>query len=129
MSRVLRGVVFSACVGVLACAQAARTTAGPTTSRHVLLGDEIQAASVATAYQAVARLRPEWLHRRGQMSIRDPSAGAVVVYLDGLREGGATALEAIAAENVLAMEYLDGSEATTRFGTGHAGGAILVRLR
>ena len=127
----LRGVVFGVCVGVLACAQATHTTAGtaPAQSRHVLLGDEIQAASVATAYQAVARLRPEWLHRRGQMSIRDPSAGAVVVYLDGLREGGANALEGIAAETVLAMEYLNGSEATTRFGTGHAGGAILVRLR
>ena len=39
------------------------------------------------------------------------------------------ALDAIVAETVLEMEYLNGQEATTRFGTGHGGGVILVRLR
>jgi len=95
----------------------------------VLLEDEIRAAQVATAYQIVARLRPEWLRGRGRVSVRDPTAGAVVVYLKGMRQGGARALDAIVAETVLEMEYLNGQEATTRFGTGHGGGVILVRLR
>jgi hypothetical protein len=112
----------------LACAQATQT-GGTVALRNVLLGDEIQAATVATAYEAVARLRPEWLRQRGRVSIRDPGAGALVVYLNGMRQGGASALEGIAAENVAGMEYLNGSEATTRFGTGHGGGAILVRMR
>jgi len=124
----LHRLVISVCVVVLACAQATQTAA-TTTSRQALLGDEIHAASVTTAYQAVARLRPEWLRQRGRMSMRDPGAGAVVVYVNGLREGGATALDGIAAETVFAMEYLNGSDATTRFGTGHSGGAILVQLR
>jgi hypothetical protein len=119
---------MAGCVVALACAQATQT-AGTAGSRRVLLGDEIQAASVATAYQAVARLRPEWLRRRGRTSIRDPGASAVVVYLNDMRQGGASALDAIAAETVLEMEYLSGQEATTRFGTGHGGGVILVRLR
>ena len=121
-------LVMAMCVGALACAPATQT-AGTAPSRSVLLGDEIQAASVGTAYQAVARLRPEWLRQRGRMSLRNPGAGAVIVYLNGLREGGVTALDGISAETVLAMEFLSGSEATTRFGTGHSGGAILVRLR
>jgi len=124
----LHRLVISVCVVVLACAQATQTAA-TITSRQALLGDEIHAASVTTAYQAVARLRPEWLRQRGRMSMRDPGAGAVVVYVNGLREGGATALDGIAAETVFAMEYLNGSDATTRFGTGHSGGAILVQLR
>jgi len=95
----------------------------------VLLEDEIRGAQVATAYQIVARLRPEWLRRRGRASVRDPTAGAVIVYLDGMRQGGVSALNAIVAETVLEMEYLNGQEATTRFGTGHGGGVILVRLR
>lgn len=102
---------------------------GTAPSRRVLLGDEIQAAAVATAYQAVARLRPEWLQRRGRISVRDPGAGAVIVYLNGLRQGGAGALDAIAADTVLEMEYLNGQDATTRFGTGHGGGVILVKVR
>jgi hypothetical protein len=125
---VRRLVTIAGCVGAIACAQATRTTGAPL-SRHVLLGDEIQTAAVATAYQAVARLRPEWLQRRGRISVRDPGAGAVVVYLNGMRQGGVSALDAIAADNILDMEYLSGQEATTRFGTGHGGGAILVHLR
>jgi hypothetical protein len=120
--------MIAGCVVVLACAQATQT-GGTVALRQVLLGDEIQAAAVATAYEAVARLRPEWLRQRGRVSIRDPGAGALVVYLNGMRQGGASALEGIAAENVAGMEYLNGSEATTRFGTGHGGGAILVRMR
>ena len=95
----------------------------------MLLEHEIRGAQVATAYQVVARLRPEWLRRRGRVSLRDPTAGAVVVYLNGMRQGGASALDAIMAETVLEMEYLNGQEATTRFGTGHGGGVILVRLQ
>ncbi len=116
------------CLAVLACARTARTDA-PALSRHVLLGDEIQAAGVSTAYQAVARLRPEWLHRRGQISVRDRSAGAVVVYLNGLRQGGVNVLDAVAAATVVQMEYLSGQDATTRFGTGHGGGVILLTVR
>ena len=119
---------MAGCVVALACAQATQT-AGTVAPRRVLLGDDIQAAAVATAYDAVARLRPELLQRRGRVSIRDPGAGAVVVYVNGMRQGGASALDAIAAVNVLEMEHLSGQEATTRFGTGHGGWAILIRLR
>ncbi|HXF94649.1 MAG TPA: hypothetical protein VNI61_00975 [Gemmatimonadales bacterium] len=110
------------------CSAATRPT-GAAPSRALLLAEEIQAVSATTAYEAVSRLRPEWLRRRGQISIQDPSAGEVVVYLDGVRYGGPGSLTSIRAEMVLQMEYLDGNDATTRFGTGHAGGAILVRTR
>ncbi len=124
----LRRLAIAGCFVALACGPAPRT-AEPTPSRRVLLEDEIRGTQVATAYQIVARLRPEWLRRRGRVSVRDPTAGAVIVYLNGMRQGGVSALDAIVAEAVLEMEYLNGQEATTRFGTGHGGGVILVRLR
>lgn len=119
------GVVVAAAA---ACSTTART-GGPSPSRQTLLADEIQSVAATTAYEAVSRLRPEWLRRRGQISIQDPSAGEVVVYLDGVRYGGPRSLGGIRAEIVQQMEYLDASDATTRFGTGHGGGAILVRTR
>ena len=124
----LRRLAIAGCLVAVACGPAPRT-AEPTPSRRVLLEEEIRGAQVATAYQIVARLRPEWLRRRGRVSLRDPTAGAVIVYLNGMRQGGASALDAIMAETVLEMEYLNGQEATTRFGTGHGGGVILVRLQ
>ena len=121
----LVSLAFSACAGAAPTPGAM----GPSTSRRVLLADEIRAVSATDAYEVVQRLRPEWLRRRGQTSLRNPSAGEVVVYLDGVRYGGPRSLEGVRAESVVQMEYLDASDATTRFGTGHGGGAILVRTR
>ena len=123
-------LVAAAVLSAPGCSSATQTGArAPSVSRRVLLADEIGAVPAASAYEAVSRLRPEWLRRRGQISIRDPSAGEVVVYLDGVRFGGPGSLRNIRAESILQMEYLDASDATTRFGTGHGGGAILVRTR
>jgi len=108
-----------------ACAAGTRGST-PGISRRTLLGDEIRASSASTAYDAVAALRPEWLTRRGRPSIR--SAEELVVYVDGMRQGGVTSLRSIRATDIFQMEYLDGPSATVQFGTGHGGGVILVRI-
>ena len=128
------GAVWLAASAAIALASACSgaTQAGtrtPTASRRVLLADEIQAMPAASVYEVLTRLRPEWLRRRGQISIRDPGAGEVVVYVDGVRFGGPQSLQNIRPEGVMRMEYLDASDATTRFGTGHGGGAVLVQTR
>jgi hypothetical protein len=51
----------------------------------------------------------------------------LVVYVDGIRQGGVASLSSVSAGSVLQMEYLDGPSATVQFGTGHSGGVILVR--
>jgi TonB-dependent receptor-like protein len=122
-------VAAVAIAATLACSSATTQGSRTATSRRVLLGDEIRSVSATSAHEAVQRLRPEWLRRRGQISIRDPSAGEVIVYLDGVRYGGPGSLQNIRAEMIMQMEFLDASDATTRFGTGHGGGAILVRTR
>jgi hypothetical protein len=123
-------VTAAALTASLTCSPSTQTAgARPSTSRRVLLAEEIRSVSATDAYEAVQRLRPEWFRRRGQTSLQNQSAGAVVVYLDGVRFGGPRSLEAVRAESVVHMEYLDASDATTRFGTGHGGGAILVTTR
>ena len=118
------------CVTIaLACSGAARRQASPP-STTVLIADEIQASGARTVHEAVSRLRPGWLRgRRGRISMQDPAAGEVVVYLDGVRYGGQRALASIRVETVLDLTFLAASDATTRFGTGHGGGAILIRTR
>lgn len=124
-------VVLGALVVTASCAAGSGTasppSSPPSTLQRVLRADEIRSAAVGTAYQAVARLRPQWLRPRGVSSVR--GSGQVVAYVDGVRLGGAAALEQIQAGTVVEMEYLSGSEATTRFGAGHGDGAIIVRTR
>jgi hypothetical protein len=91
--------------------------------------EEISAASHPDAYRLVQSLRPRWLIRRGPMSIADPTAGSLIVYLDGSRYGGAESLRQLSTTHLAELEYLDGAEASSRFGLGHGGGAILVTTR
>jgi hypothetical protein len=136
MRRVAVALILGAALAPgLGCAGAGRTggseppTASRAASRRVLLSDELHGVTAVDVYEAVQRLRPEWLRRRGQISIQDPTAGEVVVYLDGVRFGGPRSLQNVRIESVQHMEYLDAGDATMRFGTGHGGGAILVRTR
>jgi hypothetical protein len=111
-----------------ACASGAAAGAdrAPRTQSNRLTADEIQSGNYQTAYEAVRALRPAWLHQRGNVSLLDPGANEVAVYLDGAPLGGPGELRQVRAGDVVTMEYLSGTEATTRFGTGNAGGAIVI---
>ena len=56
-------------------------------------------------------------------------APAATVYLDGAKYGDTQTLKIINGERVSRVQYLNGSEATTRYGADHVGGAILITTR
>jgi hypothetical protein len=120
-------------LGVLAgCASApaAETAAAPRRQANLITYEEIQSrAQARDAFDAIQALRPNWLRPRGQQSLSDPTAGTVVVYLDGARFGGPDALRQVAVQNILSAQYLNAGDATARFGTGHTGGVILIVSR
>jgi hypothetical protein len=97
--------------------------------RDRLVADEIGATGAANLHDAVSQLRPRWLRRYSPISLQDPEAGDVVVYLDGTKMGGPDALRQLSVDGVVEVQYLSGPNATTRFGPDHVGGAILVRTR
>ncbi|NIP80420.1 MAG: hypothetical protein GWM90_14830 [Gemmatimonadetes bacterium] len=91
----------------------------------MITAEEIQSIQAATAFDAVQRLRPEFL-RRGRVNVRDDTQALPVVYVDDVRYGGVDELKGIRASQVISIRYLNGADATTRYGTGHTGGALLV---
>jgi hypothetical protein len=97
----------------------------------MLLQPEIQGARAVglSAYDLIAQLRPEYLRSRGATSISRPGAGTAVVYLDGTRYGDLQTLRSMSAEQIERVDYLNASEATTRFGTDNTGGAILITTK
>jgi hypothetical protein len=98
-------------------------------NRNVLTQAEIKESSARDAYHAVQILRPDWLRSRGAASVRDPTPVAVVAYVDGQRFGGVTSLEQFQMGTFKEIRYYNGSDATSRWGTGHAGGVILLITR
>lgn len=94
-----------------------------------IFADEVaaRASDAKTAYDIVKRLRPQFLRQRGSGSIRNYTPVPVRVYVDGiLQSRDVSALNEIMAHSVVEISYLNGSDATTRFGTGYENGAILV---
>jgi len=121
-------------VGLAACGtspgQSTVTTAGsPRRSADLITAEELSSADSPNLHMAIQRLRPNWLRSRGQVSIQTPEAGMPVVYFDDTRLGGVQTLQQIVPSEVREVQRLGAAEATNRFGTGHAGGAIVVRRR
>jgi hypothetical protein len=113
-----------------ACASAGteRETALPG-DQNRLTAHEIQQRDHTNAFEVVQALRPQWLRQRGQTSLRVPQSSEVVIYVDGQLLGGPGTLRHVHASQVDTMQYLNASEATMRFGTGHSGGAIVILTR
>jgi hypothetical protein len=109
-----------------------------TSSRQFMDREEILNSGATDAYQLVRSLRKEWLIPRGVNSFREtargivgedvtivePGADHVLVYLDNALLGGTQTLSDIGLDPIGRIEFISASEATYRWGTGHAHGVI-----
>ena len=93
---------------------------------NVIDREEIEGSTAIDAYALVQESRPNWLHQRGQISIRDPHAGEIQVYLEGHPWGDVSRLREFNTSNIQELHFLNGAEAQMRYGVGHAGGIIEV---
>ena len=97
--------------------------------RDVITAEELGASSARTVYDAIRQLRPSFLqpHRSAATSGRAVTA---MVYIDGTPLGeGLGVLQQMRPDDVVEIRFLSGPDATQRFGTGNAGGAILVKTK
>ena len=100
---------------------------GRSGGRNLITAEELAAAAERNVFDAVQRLRPNWLRPRGT----ETALGSVpvVVYVDGMRRGGVDALSSLRLDEVTELRFLDGPDATLRYGTNVGGGVIEVITR
>jgi multidrug efflux pump subunit AcrA (membrane-fusion protein) len=140
----LRCVATIALFAATACASSSPSSAtsnGPKPGPNLITADEIARVNVQNAFEAVQKLRPSMLRQRqiasanGQGGLAKDvppatgtsvSAGQLVVYMDNTRLGDVEQLRQIPASSVAALRYYSASEAQTKWGSGHPGGAIEV---
>ncbi|HEY0305330.1 MAG TPA: hypothetical protein VGC44_10160 [Longimicrobiales bacterium] len=112
-------------LAVTACAGSSGSKSSATPrDRATLTADDIQKTGAIDAFTAVQALRPQWLTKRGSTSFRQVEV--VRVYLDGNLMGGPEQLRQITTSSVETIRYMDGLEATQRYGLDHGQGAVLV---
>ena len=99
--------------------------------RNLITFEEIKAAKTpgGNAFELIERLRPAFLRSRGATSIVDLTPVRAKVSLDGVRYGELESLKSVNVEEIREIEFIDVGDATTRYGRGHPGGAILIRTR
>lgn len=131
----VKHLYIMAVAAIIACASG---TSGPMRTpvvprrANILAAAEILVAhaDALTAYDALARLRPNWLTVHGVSSF-DPSANDLaIVFVDGQLYGGLNSLHNIPADQVAYFRYYNITEAGATFGLrGGTGGVIEVRTK
>ncbi len=96
---------------------------------NLITQDEIVAANAGNVYEVIQRLRPQFLRTRGSVSIRDATPPRPVVYVDGMQYGSLDVLWQFPASRIQTIEYIPARDATTRWGSGHMGGVIMLTTK
>lgn len=124
----MRRVLLVCVLTLLGCSttpQGSEAEARP--DRSELTSEAIARVGAQDAFTAIQTLRPHWLRVRGTTSFRNQKS--VRIYLDGNLMGGPAFLRQISAESLGSVKYLDGLEASQRYGLDHGEGAILLFTR
>lgn len=88
--------------------------------------EEIAASSASNAYEAVKKLRANFLSFRGKTSLIGTSDADPAVYVDDHAYGTIASLRTIPASQIASIRLYRSWEATTKYGMGNMGGVIAV---
>lgn len=108
---------------------AGAATSAPRTDRSVLTGAELSASRETNLYNAIERLRPDWLRGRGATSFNSTAGmgpDAINVYMDLQRIGTLESLKSMPLTSATSLRFFTASEAQQRFGTGNQNGVIQI---
>ena len=125
----MRRILLAASIVLLAaCGGGASTAAHPDGaprpvrgSANLITEDEINAGVYSNALEVVQNLRPTMLRARA-----GTTGGPVVLYVDDVKMLDMAGLASTPANRVKEIRFISAQDATTRWGTGHASGVILV---
>ena len=93
----------------------------------VITSAEIDSAHLSTAYDAIHKLRPQYLIIRGRLSL-DPTIPPALprVYVDDQFYGDATTLRGLWTGSLESIRYLSSASAQYKYGHDNAAGVIAI---
>jgi len=119
------GYLF-ALAAVIACASGGTSASAPRVDRNVIAQTELSSVPTSSLYEAIEKLRPNFLRSRGQASIQTSGGEYAVVYMDGRPYGDLGSLRQILSTEVSSVHYYDAPSAQQRFGMISGSGVIEV---
>ena len=119
-------VLLTASIPLLVACASDPAPGGPRRDRNLITLEEIAALPVTNANDLINRLRPTWIRNRGPTSLSSGAPSYPVVYVNEVRSGGPEALYRVSSQIVREIRFINGRDATTRWGMDHGAGVILV---
>ncbi len=110
------------------CASSGESS-GTSRSRNLITEAELMEVPHSTVYEAVRALRPRWLQARAGATFQSREQQTARVYIDGQLRGELGEMWNLLPTEVSEIRFMSASDATTRFGTNHIGGAIVITTR
>ena len=96
-------------------------------SKSIVGPRELTSAPARSLYDALRRVRPEFLWRRNPSPL-NPGGYYAGVIVDGTPMGDVLSLHTFPATHVRQVRYVTAREAQLRYGPGYEGGAVLVAV-
>ena len=124
LSRALSFFALSTSLLVSACASAG-TTSSSGGGQRLSQADLVKANS-ESLYDAVVKLKPEWLTSRGPTSVTNSTPTSVDIYMNGNNMGSADYLKELRVVDIAEVRYYSAGQASARFGMGHPRGVLEV---
>lgn len=112
-----------------ACATGGSGSGEPRRDRNALVAEELEPLIQFTAWDAVQRLRPNWMRPGGIRNSANPAGHYPYVFVDGAPYGPMESLRTFRIETVEEMHFVDATDATIRYGGQYQGGVILITTR
>ena len=122
----MKNLYLFALAAVVACASGGASSSAPRTDRNVIAETELATVPTGNLYEAIERLRPNFLRSRGQSSINSPGGEYAAVYMDGRPYGDLASLRQIVTAQVETVHYYDAPSAQQKFGMISGTGVIEV---
>ena len=90
---------------------------------NMLNAQDLAQVQNLSAFDAIQRLRPQWLQ------VRANNPPPQVIMNGSPMGGGPEMLRTVQVSDLTSIQFRNGRDATTRYGTGYGGGAIELNAR
>jgi hypothetical protein len=125
VARAVSLVALATSLLVAACTR----TPGPSRSGGLgqrLTQADLEKANSESVYDAMVKLRPEWLSSRGPTSVTNSTPSTVDVFMNGNKMGTVDYLKELRVIDVVEVRFYNVGQASARFGMGHPRGVLEV---
>jgi TonB-dependent Receptor Plug Domain len=116
--------------GALSACGVPPVASGRNHDSQLITEEEVAASPGTTAFEVIHNLRPNFLSYRGETSFDKRSSRPYPnVYVDDQPFGPVSILNSIPSSDVSTIRLYRSWEATTKYGSGNAGGVIAISTR